>query len=223
MPPRGPPSEKEIWRIARRTTDIIQDHITSDVCLFGSAAASLWADTGRVPNDIDIVVSHGDAESIKRIIVDVDDRYFLEDAKRRDAPYKKLFCCLPGWNAYGRSVKVDILVPPMVNIPNINSYDTVIINRIPVMPLFDLLIMKTQGWWDHRRSPREDFHAKEEGDVADIDGLLDRAIEEQISYQDEIDAYRHTSEFLKRALTLVRKFAGQHGRWEKWEAIGFPL
>jgi hypothetical protein len=50
MPPTGPPTEQEIWNIARRTTDIIDSNITSDVCVFGGAASSLWADTGRVPN-----------------------------------------------------------------------------------------------------------------------------------------------------------------------------
>lgn len=53
MPPSGPPTEvteQEIRKIARRTTDIIEANITPDVCLFGSAAASLWVDIGRVPN-----------------------------------------------------------------------------------------------------------------------------------------------------------------------------
>ena len=49
MPPSGPPTEQEIWKIARRTTDIIESYITTNVCLFGSAASSLWADIGRVP------------------------------------------------------------------------------------------------------------------------------------------------------------------------------
>jgi hypothetical protein len=50
MAPTGPPTEQEIWKIARRTTDIIKQLITSDVCVFGGAASSLWADIGRVPN-----------------------------------------------------------------------------------------------------------------------------------------------------------------------------
>src|SRR6266404_6566006 len=49
MFPKGPPSAKEILKIARRTTGIIEQRITSDVCLFGSAASYLWADIGRVP------------------------------------------------------------------------------------------------------------------------------------------------------------------------------
>ena len=46
-----PPTKQEIWQVARRTTYIIiESNITTNVCLFGSAASSLWADIGRVPN-----------------------------------------------------------------------------------------------------------------------------------------------------------------------------
>jgi hypothetical protein len=50
MPPSGRPTEQEIWEIARRTTDIIGSNITTNVCLVGSAASSLWANIGRVPD-----------------------------------------------------------------------------------------------------------------------------------------------------------------------------
>ena len=48
--PSGPPTLKEIVKIAHRTTDIIKYNVTPNVCLFGSAASHLWADIGRVPN-----------------------------------------------------------------------------------------------------------------------------------------------------------------------------
>jgi len=212
-------------KISRRTTDIVQLHITANVCLFGSAAASLWADTGRVPNDIDILVNdpYSDAERIKEVIVNADDRYFLKPSRRRTATYKILICRLPGWRAHGRCVKVDILVPGTMGLPEISSSETPVINRVPVMPLFDLLIMKTQGWWDHRVSPRKDFHEKEDADVDDVDALLDRAIQEDISYKYERGVDRHTAEFLERAIVLARRFVRKHGRRGKWRAIEFPL
>ncbi len=49
MTPSGPPSILEIWKIARRTTDIIESEITSNVCVFGSAAVSLCADIDHAP------------------------------------------------------------------------------------------------------------------------------------------------------------------------------
>ncbi|KAH9985699.1 hypothetical protein BJV77DRAFT_1083398 [Russula vinacea] len=57
MPP-SPPTEYEIRKISRRTVNIITDHFgAKNVCLLGSAAAALWADIKRVPNDIDILIT----------------------------------------------------------------------------------------------------------------------------------------------------------------------
>jgi hypothetical protein len=132
-------------------------------------------------------------------------------------------CRLPGWHTYHRRVKVDILTSGTINLPEILASETYQINNIPVMPLFDLLVMKTQGWWDHRISPREDFRAKVQVDVIDVDALLDRAIEEGIEYEDESAPYRHTYEFMELALVLARRFVKRHRRRGKWRAIGFPL
>ncbi|KAI9449167.1 hypothetical protein BJY52DRAFT_1227926 [Lactarius psammicola] len=211
---------REILKIARRTTDIIDNYITSNVCLFGSAASYLWADIGRVPNDEDEFL---DPEEVKRSIVDADDRYYLEPSKKRGETYDKLYCRLPGWKTDSRRcVKIDIVVPPDVGLPEINSYDYDWIDGIPVMPLFELLVMKTQGWLDHRTSFRRDYRAEEGADVTDIVALLDRAVEEKVSYQD-VSAFRQTSEFMNYALTLAREFVHVNGRFRKWKRLGFPL
>ena len=132
-------------------------------------------------------------------------------------------CRLPGWRAYGRCVKVDILTSGTINLPAILASDIPQIENIPVMPLFDLLVMKTQGWWHHRISSREDFQAKVKADVVDVDALLDRAEEEGVEYEDERAAFRHSYEFMEWALLLARRFVRKHRRRGKWRAIGFPL
>ena len=49
--PHNPPTEREIRRIARRTINIIVNNFGAEnICLVGSAAASLWTDIKRVPN-----------------------------------------------------------------------------------------------------------------------------------------------------------------------------
>ena len=171
--------------------------------------------------DIDIVVHdpNSDAERIKETIANADRRYFLKLSKRRKATYKILTCRLPGWPAYHRCVKVDILTSGSISLPTIFASDTPRINNIPVMPLFDLLVMKTQG----RISPREDFRAKVKTDVFDVDALLDRAEEEGVEYDDERAACRHTCEFMEWALVLARRFVRRYRRRGKWKAIGFPL
>ena len=90
------------------------------------------------------------------------------------------------------------------------------------MPLLDLLVMKTQGWWHHRISPGKDFQAKVKADVVDVDALLDRA-EEGVEYEDEHAAFRHTCGFMEWALVLARRFVRRHRRRGEWRAIGFPL
>ncbi|KAH9033418.1 hypothetical protein EDB85DRAFT_1952106 [Lactarius pseudohatsudake] len=225
MLPSSPATVKEILKIARRTTDIIRDHITPNVCLFGSAASYLWANIGRDPNDIDIVLwdeyGFSDPEDVKQIIVAVDDRYYLEPSKKLGATHEILYCRLPGWRTNGRCVKVDILAPGTLGLPEIDWDDQVWISNVPVMPLFALLVMKTKGWWDHRISSRLDFRAKEGADLTDIDALLDRALEQKVSYQVEKD--RYTSEFTRRGITLARKFVRIYGQPEKWRRLGFPL
>ena len=239
------PSTKEILKIARRTTSIIKSKITSNVCLFGSAAVYLCADPSRVPDvridvlarillvlpltahpqDVDMVINTPfyDDEQIKKIIVEADSRYFLQRSNKwPNAKYMKLYCRLPGWHRNGRCVKVDILVPPSdLGLPEILASDTPVIKDIPVMPLFALLVMKTQGWWDHRVSFREDFRAKEDADIDDVDALLDRAADEDVDYNQECGQY--TSKFMDKALRMARKFVRHNGRREKWKAIGFPL
>ena len=82
--------------------------------------------------------------------------------------------------------------------------------------------MKTQGWWHHRNSKRKAYRDKVGADATDVDALLDRAEKEMVSFEDESDAYRHSPEFLDRALVLAYEFARRHGG-RKWTAIGFPL
>ena len=177
--------------------------------------------------DVDIVVSAEDlgltAEDIKERIVGADDRYFLELSRRRGATHQILYCRLPGWWTDRRRVKVDILVPPTLGLPEIRSYDVVYIHRIPVMPLFDLLVMKLQGWWEHRNSSRTDYQAKESADVDDINALLDRADTENLSYDDEIDAYRLHQEFVGNACLLVRRFVSVYSGNRRWRHLGFPV
>jgi hypothetical protein len=250
MPPTGPPTEKEIWTIARRTTNIIETHITSDVCLFGSAACALWADIERTPNvractqypgltttttegldfsqDIDIVVSNGwydafDAEDIKDTIVEADDRYYLVQSRQRRATHRILYCRLPGWRTDGRCVKVDILVPPTLELPEIEDSERIHINHIPVMPIFDLLVMKTKGWFDHHTSNRPDHRPKEDADVTDIIALLERAKEDGVSYHNEVYEARHSEDFMEFAVGLVEVFVRVHGRHRKWRALDFPI
>jgi hypothetical protein len=175
--------------------------------------------------DVDIVVSgQFGAEYIKSVIAQADNRYYLMKSWISGATHKKLYCRLPGWKTdKGRCVKVDILVPPTLGLPNITESDIYLIGDIPVMSIFDLLVMRTQGWRDHRNSPRADFQAKVNNDASDILALLDRARLEGVSYDEVADEYRHSQEFLDHACSLANEFVSIHGRQQRWRALHFPI
>ena len=179
--------------------------------------------------DIDIVVSkedweHFDEEDIKHKIEVADHRYFREQSALPEATHHILYCRLPGWrNDHGRRVKIDILVPPTIGLPKIPASKAIRIKGIPVMPIFDLLVMRTAGWWERRNSDRKDFNAKVKNDVREILALLVRARKEGVSYDNEANKLRHTSEFMGRARTLLNSFVDLHGGNRQWKAIQFPV
>ncbi|KAF8489441.1 hypothetical protein F5888DRAFT_1746169 [Russula emetica] len=90
------------------------------------------------------------------------------------------------------------------------------------MPIFDLLVMKTQGWQDHRNSDRADYRAKESADVSDILALLKCAKYENVSYVVEANEHRHSQEFMSRARSLANRLVRVNGRAQQWKALGFP-
>jgi hypothetical protein len=176
--------------------------ITKDVDVVASEAAGFWEQL--------------DAEKIKEAIVGADNRYFLEKSRKVGATHHILYFRL---SEAGRRVKVDILVPPSLGLPKPTMI--YLISDFRVMPIFDLLIMKTQGWWDHSTSHRADFRAKGMVDVSDILPLLERAKTEKVSYVDE--ANTHSQEFIGHALTLVSRFVRIYGRHQQWRALQFPV
>jgi len=134
-----------------------------------------------------------------------------------------LYCRLPGWWEEWRRVKVDILLPLKAKlwIPRVLSHDTYRFKGIPVTPLFDLLVIKIHGWKAHRASRRADFLAKEAADISDVRALLDQALEEGVSYQDE--KRHHGRSFMNRALRLVLSFVEICGYRSKFQTLGFPV
>lgn len=135
-----------------------------------------------------------------------------------------MYCRLPGWATdKTRRVKVDILVPPTLNLPMFMAFEVPLLNNIPVMPLFDLLVMKMQGWKDHLESNRTDQRAKHRNDVSDIFALLEPAEQENVSYVDEAKEYRHSPEFMNYARILVNIFVSHYGRVRQWRALRFPV
>jgi len=173
MTRRARPTTKDVRRVARRTIEILEGG-NYECAVFGSLACSVWG-MDRTPGDVDIVVmGEYDREAIKAYIASRNDRFSLEDAKTPGADYKVLYFNL-NW-ALGLKCKVDILTtgPIPLHIPEIPQGHIVYPNgyNIPVVPLLVLLILKVQGWRDHRRSRKKRFRAKIPQDIEDISWLL---------------------------------------------------
>ena len=162
-----------------------------------------------------------DAEDVKEIIVAADQRFYTIPSANHSATYTKLYFRLPGHSYdYDRVLKVDILVPPTLRIPWVRYSQISYIDDIPVMPLFPLLVLKLQGWWDHRRSSRTDFQAKQQADIHDIRGLVDQARATGVHLSDETD---WDPDFLTHAEQLVAKFMTINGFKRSFRRLGFNV
>ena len=78
-----------------------------------------------------------------------------------------------------------------------------------------------QGWCQHRASRRQDFRDKVGADISDVRALLDQAVVEGVSYQDE--KRRHAPGFMERACRLALSFVEVCGGRAKFQALGFPM
>ncbi|KIL64856.1 hypothetical protein M378DRAFT_178612 [Amanita muscaria Koide BX008] len=214
-------TKKQVRRVARRTVEALKANGYT-CCLFGSAACSMIGgnDASRVPNDLDIVVfTNDDLELIKKSLEDKHDRFFLKDGK--NGPYKVLWysiCWSPELN-----IKVDILKPgkDLLGIPRIPSNAISFYHcNIPVMPFLPLLILKVQGWRDHRVSRKPWYRKKMPQDKGDIERLLS-----MVDDGDDLRNYMWLEKwFMKNANKLVKAYVCKFPESsETWRSIGFDV
>ena len=132
--------------------------------------------------DVDIIVmtTTYSTEDLKTF-VSATPGFYLRPSQRPGQTYKILFYKLkPTMWANRRSCKVDILVPGIMNIPHVPPEQIVWVNRLPVLPLIVLLLLKLQGWSDHRASTRSDYQQKQYVDIRDLSQLVVTAAREGV-------------------------------------------
>lgn len=115
-----------------------------------------------------------DTEYLKRLLTEENENFYLVRSRNRNANYEVLWYELPPTRRGGsRECKVDILIPGGdLGIPDIPHSYIKRRNGLPVIPPLPLLLMKLQGWTDHRNSSRRDFQEKQYVDVEDIEEML---------------------------------------------------
>jgi len=187
MPPVhfGQPTKAEIEKAAHAAVTGLKTCGFAS-CLVGSVACMAYGMT-RTPNDVDIVVldSTFTQEDIKRRLVAVDPMFFLVPSTNPRATYKVLWYNLRAVSFYPfHACKVDILIPGVLNIPTIpdqfvNHIQFLGHGLVPVAPFVTMLLLKLQGWRDHRDSHRTDLRLKQHVDVLDINELLQIAVRDK--------------------------------------------
>ncbi|KAH9934561.1 uncharacterized protein BXZ73DRAFT_77033 [Epithele typhae] len=178
-----PPTADEVLQVTQTAVSIFQG-LGLSCCLFGSVASYIYG-VARPPNDADIVVltSVYSQEELKELLVGTDPTFYLVVSENLAAPYRVL------WYRLSKSeyqiarpfedCKVDILTPGTLNIPDVPLESVGLRQGLPVMPLIPQLLLKVQGWEDHRRSHRMDMRAKVPVDIKDVDSLVDVAVREK--------------------------------------------
>jgi hypothetical protein len=164
-------------------------------------------------------------EELKQLITRGDpSTFYLRPAKTPGATYKVLWAKLRPNLVYSRrSCKVDILIPGTLNIPFVPPSLVPMIDELPVMPIISLLLLKLQGWEDHRNSTRSDMQHKQYMDIRDINQLLQIASQREARLEDElgwlpqefVDTGR---ERLARYLQTIRPMHAS-----RWAEIGFEV
>lgn len=148
--------------------------------------------------------------------------FYLRPAKTAGATYKVLFAHLKSRGSFRRSCKVDVLIPGVLNIPFVDDHRIVHINNFPVMPLAALLLLKLQGWSDHRASARTDMQQKQYVDVRDVNQLLQIAVDKGVDIRTETwlpqSFVEAGQEMLSRYLNALRPRSAH-----QWKSIGFDV
>ena len=174
--------------------------------------------------DVDVVVmtTTQTTEVLKELLAR-SQGFYLRPSKKPGETYKILFHKLKSNNSSTRRFcKVDILVPGIMNIPMVPRKRIVQIDHLPVLPLLVLLLLKLQGWSDHRASTRSDMQQKQYVDIRDLSQLVAAAARagahlEQGNWLPKsfIDRAR---EHLALYLRIVRPTPTSH-----WKDIGFDV
>ena len=164
---------------------------------------------------------------LKEMLVRANPRFYLVRSRSPTASYRVLWYRLSSSFHPRPSVdcKVDVVIPGILNIPNVPPSRIVTLRGLPVMPLVPQLMLKLQGWADHRASDRPDMLAKGPVDVRDIDRLLEIAVgkRERVTAED-------LAEWLPQS--MVRTAAGRLELYTilgssrsagRWRELGFAI
>ncbi|KAG6830480.1 hypothetical protein H0H92_000487 [Tricholoma furcatifolium] len=200
--------------------------------IFGSMACRLYG-SPRLPNDVDILVlpqaTPTTPDIIKDMLVDHSpDNFFLTSARDPSAAYRVLHyrptkdASLSDKNV----VKVDIVVPGIMNLPSCDPSEVIIRSDLPVIPFSVLLLQKLQAWDDHRLSNEDRYRKKVPIDVKDITWLL-RASEDEALISNRPGAFNRSwfsESFMMDSKRRIKAFCLEFPiSVTVWKDLGFAI
>jgi len=218
-----PASYKEICAIASAATSVFESFGLT-CCVTGDTACALYGTTRR-PSELDIMVLTGifRREKLEGLLVAADSDFYLWSPKDGQTKHSALCYKLPRQpGEHKRGCKVNILVPQVLNIPQIPSDLIQRVDDLPVMPLLMLLFLKLQNWTDRRdtlhwymRSQQHDEDVKDIGDLV----VIARSRDESIS-RDSLQQLPLT--YVDAAVGRITEFVERYpSTLTNWMAIGY--
>ncbi|KAG8750112.1 hypothetical protein FRC12_013070 [Ceratobasidium sp. 428] len=194
------------------------DSIDLPVCTFGSLACKMLGVRCH-PNDVDLIVLNDDEssqEEHKEFLVRTNRQFYLVPARDPEATYRVLWYR----TLRGSRVKVDILHPGAMSIPDFNPS---LIDwwgprsSIPVAPFEVVLLIKLQGWDEHRFSDEPRHFDKHYIDIEHIRRLSD-LVPEDCCFNYLSDDFMRTAR--ECVLSFVRMFPDTKPDWRN---LGFRV
>ena len=163
----------------------------------------------------------GGAEAIKQRLCEENDRFYTVRARNPRDWWRVLYWDTgsnePGFERF----KIDILVPGVLDLPDIHPHYIIRIDTFPCAPLALLLLHKLKGWDDRRGSHRSDFLAKLPEDVRDIADLLRIANRLGLNITKSKPYISHS--FRDVSYKRVREFSLEHRAYiPLWMGLGLP-
>ncbi|KAG8746025.1 hypothetical protein FRC10_006364 [Ceratobasidium sp. 414] len=226
---RSHPTYSDIVEATNATVRVFEAQGTP-ICAVGGLACKLLGNP-RTPNDADLLLldTISSQEQIKRVLVNANSQFYLVPAIDPLATYKVLWYRTTA----DVRVKVDLLQPGIMSIPNISSGEIEYKNtgrdstygtyggtqsRIPIAPFGLILLLKLQAWEQHRDSPEYRFQQKQHIDARDIDVLLPLAVAARVKFDSLPDEF--VQEARKRVVSYARIYPQSK---QSWQQLGFKV
>jgi len=175
--------------------------------------------------DLDILILNSpyDQETIKRMLTGANPAFYTVASKTIGATYRVLWYRPPGvlWSGL---VKVDILLPGIMDIPSFSDTDIDTSNsrRLPAAPFSIVLLLKLQAWSQHRAALKFYLISKQYTDASDLETLVPLAAANGVRISEAVLPSSIVEAARNRVLEYLRIYP-ESITTSGWRTIGFSV